>query len=84
MTCDFGGAYAFDYRVFHGGTENETRDPRPLLMMVFTRTWFRDPNLDDVFPSVVISPRALAKVPERHRSLFMLAPAARRALWARR
>ena len=84
MTCEFGGAYAFDYRVFHGGTSNETRDPRPLLMMVFTRTWFRDPNLDDVFPSVVIAPRALARVPERHRPLFMLAPAARRALWSPR
>lgn len=81
MTCDFGGAYAFDYRVFHGGTPNDSRDPRPLLMMVFTRTWFRDPNLDDVFPSVVIAPRALARVPERFRPLFMLAPAARRALW---
>lgn len=83
MTGDFGSAYLFDYRVFHGGTPNDSRDPRPLLMMVFTRSWFRDPNLDDVFPSVVISPRALARVPERFRHLFMLAPAARRALWAK-
>ena len=81
MTGAFGSAYLFDYRVFHGGTPNVSRDPRPLLMMVFTRSWFRDPNLDDVFPSVVISPRAFARVPERHRSLFMLAPAARRPVW---
>jgi len=84
MSGDFGSAYAFDYRVFHGGTPNDSGDPRPLLMMVFTRSWFRDPNLDDVFPSVVISPRALARVPERFRPLFMLAPAARRALWTPR
>jgi ectoine hydroxylase-related dioxygenase (phytanoyl-CoA dioxygenase family) len=84
MTGVFGSAYLFDYRVFHGGTPNDSRDPRPLLMMVFTRSWFRDPNLDDVFPSVVISPKSLARVPERFRHLFMLAPAARRSLWTKR
>jgi ectoine hydroxylase-related dioxygenase (phytanoyl-CoA dioxygenase family) len=81
MVGEFGSAYLFDYRVFHGGLPNFTREPRPLLMMVFTRSWFRDPNLNEVFPSVVISKRALARVPARHRPLFMLAPAARRSLW---
>jgi ectoine hydroxylase-related dioxygenase (phytanoyl-CoA dioxygenase family) len=81
MTADFGGAYLFDYRVFHGGTPNLTAEPRPLLMFVFTRSWFRDPNLADVYPGVAVSRRDLARVPERHRYLFMLAPAARRALW---
>lgn len=84
MVGDFGSAYLFDYRVFHGGTPNDSREARPLLMLVFTRSWFRDPNLDDVFPSVVIAKRDLDRVPERRRPLFMLAPAARRALWAKR
>lgn len=81
MTGPFGHAYAFDYRTFHGGTANRSRDERPLLMLVFTRAWFRDPNQNEVFPSVVISRRNLAKVPARHRGLFLLAPAARRTLW---
>jgi ectoine hydroxylase-related dioxygenase (phytanoyl-CoA dioxygenase family) len=84
MVGDFGSAYLFDYRVFHGGTENNSCEPRPLLMLVFTRSWFRDPNLDEVFPSVVIAKRDLDRVPERHRALFMLAPAARRALWVKK
>ncbi|MEK7383264.1 MAG: hypothetical protein AAB262_08250, partial [Elusimicrobiota bacterium] len=60
---------------------NHTAEPRPLLMFVFTRSWYRDPNLTDVFPSVVITKRNLKRVPDRYRHLFMLAPAARRALW---
>jgi len=81
MTGPFGRSFFFDYRVFHGGTPNFAREARPALMFVFTRSWFRDPNLVDVFPRVVISARDLARVPERRRGLFMLAPAARRALW---
>lgn len=77
----FGSAFLFDFRVFHGGTPNLSREPRALLIAVFLRRWFRDPNHDEVFPSVVIAPRDLARVPARHRPLFLLAPAARRALW---
>lgn len=81
MTGRLGRAFLFDFRVFHGGMPNWSREPRPLLMLVFTRTWYRDPNLAEVQPGVVVSPRALARVPERLKPLFMLAPAARRSLW---
>lgn len=81
MVGDFGRSFLFDYRTFHCGMPNLSREPRPLLMFVFARSWFRDPNLAEVFPSVVIAKRDLERVPERHRYLFMLAPAARRALW---
>jgi hypothetical protein len=59
-----------------------SREPRPVLMFVFTRSWFRDPNLSEVHPGVVISRRDLARVPERHRRLFMLSLSARRPLWS--
>ena len=81
MTGPFGRAYFFDYRVYHGGAPNLTPEPRPALMFVFTRSWFRDPNLNEVRPRLLISPRDLARVPEPRRGLFMLAPAARRELW---
>jgi len=81
MVADFGSAYLFDYRVFHGGTPNHSREARPLLMFVFTRDWFRDPNLADVDTGLVISPRSLGRIPERHRHLFALAPSARRPVW---
>ena len=81
MVGKFGRTFLFDYRLFHCGLPNMSREPRPLLMFVFTRPWFRDPNLADVYPSVVITQRNLKRVPERHRPLFVLAPAARRPLW---
>jgi ectoine hydroxylase-related dioxygenase (phytanoyl-CoA dioxygenase family) len=83
MTGAFGRSFLFDYRIFHGGTSNMSREPRPILMFVFTRSWFRDPNVNDVWPSVVVTAKALRRVPERLRPLFMLAPSARRALWTR-
>lgn len=81
MTGKLGRSFIFDYRVFHGGTPNMTPEPRPILMLVFTRSWFRDPNLADVHPRLIISKRNLARIPERHRHLFSLAPAARRPVW---
>ena len=81
MIGDFGRSFLFDFRTFHGGQPNFSREPRPLLMFVFTRSWYRDPNLAEVFPGVVISKRNLDRIPDRYRGLFMLAPAARRPLW---
>ena len=84
MAGDFGRSFLFDFRTFHCGLPNLSREPRPLLMFVFTRSWFRDPNLAEVFPSVVITKRDLERIPDRYRYLFMLAPAARRPLWENR
>lgn len=84
MTGAFGRSFLFDYRTFHGGMPNHTSEARPVMMFVFTRSWFRDPNTADVFPRLAISKRDLARVPARHRELFLLAPAARRALWVKR
>jgi ectoine hydroxylase-related dioxygenase (phytanoyl-CoA dioxygenase family) len=81
MAGGFGRSFLFDYRAFHGGLANFSREPRPLLMFVFTRPWFRDPNLTEIGPEVVITKRNLNRVPDRYKSLFMLAPAARRSLW---
>lgn len=83
MTGSFGRSFLFDYRTFHGGQPNLTSQPRPVLMFVFTRPWFRDPNTAEVFPGLSISRRGLSRVPARHRALFLLAPASRRALWDR-
>ncbi len=76
-----GRAFFFDYRVFHCGMPNMTPEVRPVLMFVFTRAWFRDQNLCDVYPRVVISKRNLSRVPRRYKDLFLLAPSSRRPLW---
>lgn len=82
MTGPFGRSYLYDYRTFHRGTPNLSREPRPLLMLVFVREWYRDPNLCEVDSGLAITPRNLARVPARHRPLFALSAAARRPLWA--
>ncbi len=83
MTGPFGRSYLYDYRTFHRGLPNFSREPRPLLMLVYTRDWYRDPNLAEVEPGPFIAPRDYARVPERLRFLFGFAPAARRALWTK-
>ncbi|MBI3549221.1 MAG: phytanoyl-CoA dioxygenase family protein [Elusimicrobia bacterium] len=79
----FGFSYLFDYRVFHGGLANMSREVRPLLMTVFVRSWFRDPNLVEVDRGVVIKERDYRRVPESRKPLFALAAASRRKLWPR-
>lgn len=77
MNGPFGRSYLYDYRTFHRGMPNYTREARPLLMLVYTRSWYRDPNLAEAAPSPLIGRRALARVPARLRELFAFAPAAR-------
>jgi ectoine hydroxylase-related dioxygenase (phytanoyl-CoA dioxygenase family) len=84
MAGDFGRSFLFDFRTYHCGMPNLTPEPRPLLVIVFTRSWYRDPNQAEVYPNVVISKRNLDRIPDRYRYLFMLAPAARRALWEKK
>ncbi len=81
MVGPFGRSYLFDFRLFHRGLPNLTREPRALLVLVFTRSWYRDPNLAEVRSGLVLSGRDLARIPARHRDLFLLAPSARRGLW---
>lgn len=81
MVGPFGRSYLYDYRTFHRGTPNMSREPRPLLMLVFARSWYSDPNLFEVSHGLAISRSDLAKVAPRHRFLFASAPAARRPLW---
>lgn len=81
MTGRFGFSYLYDYRTFHRGTPNMTREARPLLMLVYVRPWYRDPNLAEVRSGLALSPKDLGKVPARLRERLALAHAARKALW---
>ena len=37
-----GAAIIFDYRCVHRGTANRSTEPRPMLYMVYTKSWFAD------------------------------------------
>lgn len=70
MTGRLGQAYLYDYRTFHRGTPNVSAEPRPLLMLVFRRAWFNDPNLEPVASGLRLSQRDRARLPARARGLF--------------
>lgn len=68
MTGKLGQAYLYDYRTFHRGMPNHSAEARPLLMLVFTRAWFRDPNLEPVVTGLRLPRRA--RIPARARRLL--------------
>jgi len=37
-----GSALAFDYRVLHRGTQNSSENPRPVLVLTYSKPWFID------------------------------------------
>ncbi len=70
MTGKIGQAYLYDYRTFHRGMPNHSAEPRPLLMLVFRRAWFNDPNLEPVPSGLRLAQKDRRRVPARARGLF--------------
>lgn len=65
-----GSTLLFDARVWHGGTPNRSRAPRPVLYNTYQRSWFRDTvNFLSQSP-LVMDPAEWAKIPAQHRNLF--------------
>ena len=67
---DYGGCYLFDAQVRHGGTANLSDLFRPILYLVFARSWWRDAyNFGCVHP-VNIGASSLAGLSDDTRRLF--------------
>ena len=65
-----GDALLFDCRVWHGGTENRSDAPRPVLYNTYQRPWFRDQvNFGQQEP-LIIPQTEWDHVPEEHRLLL--------------
>ena len=65
-----GSVLLMDYRLFHGGTQNRSPSPRPVLYNVYARPWYRDRENYRTQPPLVISHDELARVPDEHKVLF--------------
>ena len=38
----FNFVFQFDYRVLHRGTANRTEEPRPVYVLTFGKSWYKD------------------------------------------
>lgn len=58
---NLGDAYLFDYRLAHAGTPNRSSQRRPLIYLVYARTWYLDTanHLDLGMPWVIIDDETL-------------------------
>ena len=65
-----GDAVLMDYRTIHAGTPNVSGEPRPILYIVYSRSWFNEHLNFAEQPPVNISPKQLARVPKKYRALF--------------
>ena len=65
-----GSAVLFDSRVWHFGTANRSKSPRPVLYNSYHRPWFRDSvNFGQQHP-LEIPDDEFARVPDAYRHLF--------------
>ncbi|MBU6271676.1 MAG: phytanoyl-CoA dioxygenase family protein [Betaproteobacteria bacterium] len=65
-----GGGLLFDYRLLHRGLANRSGRDRPVLSIVYQRSWFRDAVNFSRFPPLQMSLDELKRVPESLTGLF--------------
>ena len=68
-----GSCYLMDYQLWHGGTPNISNQVRPILYIVYYRSWFQETVNYDKQARVSISEREYEKIPETYKFLFVRA-----------
>ena len=67
-----GGGLLFDYRLLHRGLANRSGRDRPVLSIVYQRSWFRDAVNFSRFPPLQMGFEELKRVPAPLSGLFRL------------
>jgi ectoine hydroxylase-related dioxygenase (phytanoyl-CoA dioxygenase family) len=65
-----GSVYLWDYRLVHAGTENYADYNRPILSLVYGRSWFSDSENFHKESPIHITQRAYDNIPEHAKFLF--------------
>ena len=67
-----GSCVLWDFRLFHGGTENRSDQHRPMIYSTYSRRWYQDPaNFSKkALPRLTYDEAFLRSVPEDRRSFF--------------
>lgn len=68
-----GSCYLMDYQLWHGGTPNISNQIRPILYIVYYRSWFQETVNYEQQARVSISEREYEKIPETYKFLFVRA-----------
>lgn len=65
-----GSCYLMDYQLVHGGTANTSDIVRPILYLIYYRSWFREIVNFEKQDRINISLAEYQKVPDRYKFLF--------------
>jgi ectoine hydroxylase-related dioxygenase (phytanoyl-CoA dioxygenase family) len=67
-----GSCILWDFRLFHGGTENRSEQHRPMIYGTYSRRWYQDPTnfSKKALPRLSFPEEFLESVPADRRSLF--------------
>ncbi|MDP5015897.1 MAG: phytanoyl-CoA dioxygenase family protein, partial [Dolichospermum sp.] len=65
-----GSCYLMDYQLWHGGTANISDQVRPILYIVYYRSWFQETVNYEKQVRIAISKGEYQKIPESHKFLF--------------
>ncbi len=66
-----GSCMLFDYRIFHEGTPNNSKNVRPLMYNIYSRPWFRDCQNYSKQEPMNISDSAWSQIPDEYKRLFL-------------
>jgi hypothetical protein len=67
---EIGSCGLIDYRLLHRGLGNRSERVRPVLYVLYNRTWFKDYWNHPLQPLLKLSEEEYGRIPEEHRWLF--------------
>ncbi|ELS00579.1 putative homoserine kinase type II (protein kinase fold) [Xenococcus sp. PCC 7305] len=65
-----GSCYLMDYELLHGGTPNVSNIVRPILYVIYYRSWFRESINFEKQERLLISPFEYQRIPDHYKFLF--------------
>lgn len=65
-----GSCYLMDYQLLHGGTPNRSASIRPILYLIYYRSWFQEAVNYDKQARIAMSQKEYTLLPEKYKFLF--------------
>ncbi len=65
-----GSCYLMDYQLLHGGTPNVSQQVRPIIYMIYYRSWFQEAVNYEKQSRMSITEQAYHQIPQQYKFLF--------------